>query len=205
MTKQPLKVYMAGPDVFLDNALEVADQKREILKAHGFTGLHPFDNNVMHAGMSPDEIARTIFRENVGLMDQADVILANLTPFRGVSADAGTVFEVGYMYAKNKPIFAYTNVEDVLFDRVNSANGVALTCDADGLYWDKEQLNVENFGLKDNLMIDCAVLAQDKMLAHEQSRFLALKTPEGETLSALAAFEKTVSLMADVLLFDSAD
>ena len=64
MTKQPLKVYMAGPDVFLDNALEVADQKREILKAHGFTGLHPFDNNVMHAGMSPDEIAKTIFREN---------------------------------------------------------------------------------------------------------------------------------------------
>ena len=28
---------------------------------------------------------------------QADAIIANLTPFRGPGADAGTVYELGYM------------------------------------------------------------------------------------------------------------
>ena len=43
-------------------------------------------------------------------MDSADAIIANLTPFRGIAADTGTCFELGYMCAQGKPAFAYTNV-----------------------------------------------------------------------------------------------
>ena len=32
-------------------------------------------------------------------MKEADAIIANLTPFRGPSADTGTVYELGYMAA----------------------------------------------------------------------------------------------------------
>ena len=35
-------------------------------------------------------------------MDAADAIIANLTPFRGPSADAGTVYELGYMAGRGK-------------------------------------------------------------------------------------------------------
>jgi nucleoside 2-deoxyribosyltransferase len=33
------------------------------------------------------------------MMDAADAIIANLTPFRGPGADPGTVYELGYMAA----------------------------------------------------------------------------------------------------------
>ena len=43
-------------------------------------------------------------------MHSADAIIANLTPFRGIAADTGTCFELGFMCAQGKPAFAYTNV-----------------------------------------------------------------------------------------------
>ena len=43
------------------------------------------------------------------LMDGCDAIIANLTPYRGIAADTGTCFELGYMSAQGKPAFAYTN------------------------------------------------------------------------------------------------
>ncbi len=44
------------------------------------------------------------------MMLEADGIIANLTPWRGVSADVGTVYELGFMCALNKAAYAYTNV-----------------------------------------------------------------------------------------------
>ena len=43
------------------------------------------------------------------MMDAADAIIANLTPFRGPSADAGTVYELGYMAGRGKLCLAYSN------------------------------------------------------------------------------------------------
>jgi len=51
-----------------------------------------------------------IYRGNVAHMDRSDAIVANMTPFRGVSMDAGTAFEMGYMAAKGKPVLGYTHV-----------------------------------------------------------------------------------------------
>ena len=42
-------------------------------------------------------------------MRSCDAAVANLTPFRGVSADAGTAFEVGFMRALGRPVLGYTN------------------------------------------------------------------------------------------------
>jgi nucleoside 2-deoxyribosyltransferase len=42
--------------------------------------------------------------------NSAEAIIANLTPFRGIAADPGTCFELGYMCAQGKAAFAYTNV-----------------------------------------------------------------------------------------------
>ena len=50
-----------------------------------------------------------IFKGNEAMMDAADAIIANLTPFRGPSADAGTVYELGYMAGRGKLLFAYSN------------------------------------------------------------------------------------------------
>ena len=50
-----------------------------------------------------------IFKGNEAMMDAADAIIANLTPFRGPGADAGTVYELGYMAGRGKFCLAYSN------------------------------------------------------------------------------------------------
>jgi len=41
-------------------------------------------------------------------MDRAEGPHRQPNPFRGPSADAGTIYELGYMTAQNKPACAYT-------------------------------------------------------------------------------------------------
>ena len=51
--------------------------------------------------MQPDQPGKPqrghrIYQANRELMDSCDAIIANLTPFRGISADPGPVLAVGY-------------------------------------------------------------------------------------------------------------
>ncbi len=141
-----MKIYLAGPDVFLPDALEIGRQKIEICRRHGLIGLYPLDNVVDRAAA---DASLQIFKANEAMMDQADAIIANLTPFRGPGADAGTVYELGYMAARGKFCLGYSNDPAVYADRVrrfmevNARNGRLV--DSDGLI-------VEDFGHNDNLM-----------------------------------------------------
>jgi nucleoside 2-deoxyribosyltransferase len=89
-----MKIYLAGPDVFLPDAVEIGRKKAAICARYGIRGLYPLDNAV---DLSAADASLTIFKGNEAMMEAADVIIANLTPFRGPSADAGTVYELGYM------------------------------------------------------------------------------------------------------------
>ena len=40
------KIYLAGPEVFLTNALEFAARKKDLCRQHGFEGLFPFDAEI---------------------------------------------------------------------------------------------------------------------------------------------------------------
>ena len=91
-----MKIYLAGPDVFLPDAIEIGRRKAAICVRHGLIGLYPLDNSV---DLTAADASLAIFKGNEAMMDAADAIIANLTPFRGPSADAGTVYELGYMAA----------------------------------------------------------------------------------------------------------
>ena len=80
-----MKVYLAGPDVFLPDAQHIGQLKRDICRQHGLEGLFPLDGHLPEDAKEP--LSRRIFRANTALMDRADAIIANLTPFRGPSAD----------------------------------------------------------------------------------------------------------------------
>src|SRR6202035_2747942 len=94
------KVYLAGPDVFLPDAVEIGRRKVELCTRHGLTGLYPLDNAI---DLAATDASLQIFRGNEAMMQSADAIIANLTPFRGPGADAGTVYELGYMAGHGKP------------------------------------------------------------------------------------------------------
>jgi len=143
-----MKIYLAGPDVFLPDAIEIGRRKAAICARHGLHGLYPLDNAV---DLAASDASLAIFRGNEAMMDAADAIIANLTPFRGPSADAGTVYELGYMAGRGKFCLAYSNEPAIYAERV--ARSFAVTKAGGGHLIDDDGLTVEDFGLADNLMM----------------------------------------------------
>ncbi|MBW0146270.1 nucleoside 2-deoxyribosyltransferase [Marinobacter arenosus] len=148
MTK-PQRVYLAGPEVFfpeLEHRRIVASKKR-LLAAYGLEGVDPLDTQLEATGSeSPQALGFRIYRANRELMESCQAIIANLSPFRGLSADPGTVFEVGYMIAQGKSAIGYTMDPRNYYERAGSTPT------------DKLGHTVENFGLSDNLMIECGIV-----------------------------------------------
>ena len=181
-----MKIYLAGPDVFLSNAVELGRRKVELCARYRLAGLYPLDNAVDPA--APDA-SLAIFKGNEAMMDAADAIIANLTPFRGPGADGGTVYELGFMAGRGKPCFGYSNDPSLYADRVREFTDVTKR---EGRLADSGGLTVEDFGLADNLM-----------MIHALERYGgALVTPRA--LSAdiwqdLTAFEACVQLAAEHL------
>jgi nucleoside 2-deoxyribosyltransferase len=143
-----MKIYLAGPDVFLPDAIEIGKQKAAICARHGVRGLYPLDSAV---DLKASDASLVIFKGNEAMMDAAGAVIANLTPFRGPSADAGTVYELGYMAGRGKLLFAYSNDPAVYVERVERFGPV--TKSADGHLTDQDGLTVEDFALPDNLMM----------------------------------------------------
>ena len=100
--------YLAGPDVFLPNAVAHAATKVEICRRLGLRGLPPLNEDAEKAATEL-EVWQAIYEKDVAMMEKSDVIIAHLTPFAGASADAGTLIEVGWFLGKGKPIFGYSN------------------------------------------------------------------------------------------------
>lgn len=145
------QLYLAGPEVFLPESIrqEVLELKLETLARFGLVGLDPMDNNLdLDAVKRPFDKGLAIYRANADMMHRADGALVNLSPFRGPSADAGTVFEVGFMTAAGKPMVGYTLDGR---DYMNRVIATAPTLDQHGML-------VEDFGQIDNLMIESAVV-----------------------------------------------
>jgi nucleoside 2-deoxyribosyltransferase len=181
------KLYLAGPDVFLPDAVEVGRRKSAICAHHGLSGLYPLDNTI---DLASHAASRDIFRGNEAMMDAADAIIANLTPFRGPGADAGTVYELGYMAGRGRPCLGYTNDPSVYADRARRFTQVRSQA---GLLVDADGLTVEDFGLADNLMMIHAL----------ELRGCPLVTPRerpADIWHDLTAFETCVRLAAERLL-----
>lgn len=179
----PLRVYLAGPEVFFPNAVAQGAEKKRLCAEYGFDGIYPLDNVIADAGtLSPVALARAISYGNEGLMRSSDLIIANCTPFRSVSMDAGTAFEIGFMRALGRPCFAYSNVT------LDYAARVRATPDPAQAAWDHEtrRADIEDFGLAENLMIAIAVLDAG-------GHFVVRDAPD-QTLSDLAAFRDCLAL-----------
>ena len=142
-----MKIYLAGPDVFLPDAIEIGRRKVAICARYGLIGLYPLDNVI---ALEAPDASMQIFRANEAMMEEADAIIANLTPFRGASADPGTAYELGTMAARRKLCLGYSNDPAVYADRVRRFTEVTRR---DGRLIDADGVMIEDFGLNDNLMM----------------------------------------------------
>lgn len=124
-------IYIAGFDVFYPDAIQRGAQMKIACAERGFIGLYPMDNEA--------DNAQEIFEGNLSFIRRADIIVANLNPFRGKEMDSGTAFEIGYAHALGKEIWGYLDDDRTMRERLGEA--------------DENGFSVENFGLPINLMI----------------------------------------------------
>ncbi|MET0219316.1 MAG: nucleoside 2-deoxyribosyltransferase, partial [Tardiphaga sp.] len=140
-----------GPDVFRPDAMAHAKRKIEICRRYGIEGLAPLNQDVAPPAEPAAARWQTVFDKDVAMMEACDCIIANLTPFGGASADAGTLIEVGWFLGRGKPIFAYSNTRASFEERMRRQLALAAD-DADCT------MAIEGFHLPDNLMIVGAVM-----------------------------------------------
>jgi nucleoside 2-deoxyribosyltransferase len=179
----PQRVYLAGPEVFLRNAKEVGQKKKALCKNYGFEGVFPLDNKVEVKGKSPREIGLCISGVNEDLIKTCDLVIANLTPFRGPSADVGTAYEMGFAHALGKKVFAYSNVAALFTERTIKAFSGQANRGDDGKLRDTNGMFIEEMDLTDNLMLDGYINASSKLLVIEEA-------PADQLFTYFGGFEK---------------
>lgn len=174
----PPRIYLAGPEVFLPDALAVGQAKVALCAAHGCEGVFPLDASLDLTGLKKHEQAARISAANEGLMRTCDALIANLTPFRGVSMDSGTAFEVGFMRALGRPVLGYSNVAGDYKARADAYRALRIGLpDADA-----PDVEVEDFGLEENLMIAVAIVQSGGSV-------VARTVPAGQEMRDLTGFE----------------
>jgi nucleoside 2-deoxyribosyltransferase len=181
------RIYLAGPEVFLPDALAVGAHKAALCAAHGLEGAFPLDAQLGLAGLARPEQARRISEANEGLMRSCAGLIANLTPFRGVSMDSGTAFEVGFMRALGRPVLGYTNVTADYRERAEIYRRAAPPL-ADA---DCPGAEIEDFDGAENLMIEVAIVASGGSVVRTA-------VPPGEEMRHLAGFEACLAQAAKI-------
>jgi nucleoside 2-deoxyribosyltransferase len=186
------RVYLAGPDVFFRDAAAWAEHRKAICARHGLAAVSPLDPLAEEAaGWAELPEWQRIACRNEAHIRGCDAVIANLTPFRGPSADAGTVYEVGFARALGRVVFGYTNSAAPFTQRTldyASSHGGAIG--SPGRIWrDSDGLLIEQFKRFDNLMIEGGIVGSGGVLVVPQSE------PE-DRWRDLGSFEKCVRLAA---------
>ena len=145
------KIYIAGPDVFERDSIEIGKRCTKLCEGYGFRGQYPLDN-VIDFNQTKRKIAHDIFAANEKLIDESDIVIANLNSFRGKEADSGTVWECGYAYAKGKKVYGYMDSKRSYIEQFTSKT------EDEGMFWDEENRFIEDFDYPVNLMIACSTM-----------------------------------------------
>ena len=188
-----MRVYLAGPDVFLPDPLARGAALKAICARHGLTGVFPMDDLAHEpAAWAALPLPHQIALRNEAHIRGAGALIANLTPFRGPSADVGTVFELGFMRALGRPVFGWSNGHPDFTARTRAFLGPAAAPTPDGAWRDAEGMALESFGCLDNLMIDGAIFAASGVLE-------IVERAGAQRWADLAAFERCVIRAAELL------
>jgi len=186
------RVYLAGPDIFLPDPIAWMERKKAICAGFRLTGVSPLDdlpNQPPDWAELPDW--RRIALRNEAHIRRCSAVIANLTPFRGPSADVGTVYEIGFARGLGRTVFAYATVATSFLDRTLGSIGGGRQ-QADGSWRDADGLLVEQFGLFDNLMIEGGISdSGGTLIRDDQDRWNDLSVFERCVQAAAAAIHGT--------------
>jgi len=146
-----LKIYIAGPDVFEKDSIEIGKRLVDLCTQYGFEGLYPLDN-VVDFSQKKKKIALDIYEANALMIKESDIVIANLNSFRGKEADSGTVWECGYAFGLEKKVYGYMRETKNYIEQFNSNEKRSF----EACSTDLENRIIEDFDHPINLMIACS-------------------------------------------------
>lgn len=149
-----LKIYIAGPDVFLKNALEDLNKKKDFCQENGFIGMIPFDGNVDFS-QSNEKIREDIYKANIEMIQDCDIVIANINNFRHNEQDAGTIFEIGYGVALKKKVYGYSSDTRTVIEKTAEVDSGYYV--ENSQYYDSNNMLIEGFDANFNIMINESV------------------------------------------------
>lgn len=100
---KPYKLYITGPQKYYPNGLAELKMCKAFAEYHGFEVINDF--SYLENGLKEYEPIDRSF------LDDCDIVIADVNPFRGGEPESSTIFDLGIAFAKKKKI--YTHVRDM--------------------------------------------------------------------------------------------
>lgn len=108
---EKIKVYLASP-FFNQEEIDKMEIVLSILRDKGLEVFAPFEHQNKHLEFGSMEWRKATFKSDVGAIDNCDVMVA--INCQGNYDDAGTMWEIGYAYAKGIPVVLFNNTEKTI-------------------------------------------------------------------------------------------
>lgn len=148
------KIYIAGPDVFYPKAVEIGEAKKAICAKYGFVGVFPLDllpndlfSNPRYNNAQRADICKKACIEGVR---SCDIVVANMSPFRGTGMDVGTAAEMAAADMIHKPVYGYSTDSRTYLEKLIATGELVFK---DECYFDQDGQIVENLDRIDNCMV----------------------------------------------------
>jgi nucleoside 2-deoxyribosyltransferase len=127
------RIYLAGP-LFSHAELEYNRKLRDLLLNKDFSVFLPQEDAEDTTNEREKQNQECIFKKCVESVDSSDIVVAVLD---GVDVDSGTAWEIGYAYAKEKPVIGlrtdFRSLSDGIVNLMVEMAIVALARDEDEL------------------------------------------------------------------------
>lgn len=127
------RIYLAGP-LFSHAELEYNRKLRDLLHNKGFSVFLPQEDADDTTDEREKQNQECIFKKCVEGVEGSDIVVAVLD---GVDVDSGTAWEIGYAYAKEKPVIGlrtdFRSLSDGIVNLMVEMAIVALAGDEDEL------------------------------------------------------------------------
>jgi nucleoside 2-deoxyribosyltransferase len=147
-------LYLAGPDAAYPESAELIARKRLVCEANGLTPRLAADQTIL-SDRAGELRAREAYAGALASLRASDVVIANLTPWRGPGCDPATAFEIGFASALGKPVLAYMNLdnEDEAEYRARVEAWIGAAADEQGVWRDADGSEIEDLGLPEAAML----------------------------------------------------
>ena len=154
-----VRIYLSGPDIFHFKAAEIDTNKKAICERYGLEGVSQLDIGEDRKFNGDASQATKIYNQIRDLIQSCDLLVANISPFRGPSLEVGTALEIGMMLGFGKPVVGYSLNDKNYAERLMSLHNVfELPLNEEGKNLEApDGLLVENFNLAEGALISGAL------------------------------------------------